>query len=147
MKEIKIFLASSFELEPDRARIGDLLRKLNDEVYEKRGIHLHLVKWEDLDSFYSSQGKQTEYDFQIRNCELFIGLFWHAAGKYTMHEVEVARKNLTPENIFIFRKTAAFTPDHEGSEDEKLFLEQHPEAQLGELEADLETYLKEQNAE
>ena len=146
MKEIRVFLASSFELEPDRARIGNLLRELNDEVYEGQDIHLHLVKWEDLDSFYSPQGKQTEYDFQIRNCSLFIGLFWHVAGRYTVHEVEVARKNLPPENIFTFRKTAAFTPDHEGSEDEKRFLELHPEAQLGKLEADLETYLNEQDA-
>ena len=51
MKEIRIFLASSYELEPDRARVGNLIRQLNDE-YEKRFLHLRLVKWEDLDSFY-----------------------------------------------------------------------------------------------
>ncbi|MBQ7694404.1 MAG: tetratricopeptide repeat protein [Lentisphaeria bacterium] len=145
MKEIRIFLASSCELEPDRARIGDLLRELNDTVYETQGIHLHLVKWEDLDLFYNQQAKQIEYDSRIPGCELFIGLFWHVAGRYTVREAEVARKSLPPENIFIFRKTAEFTPDHEGSEDEKLFLELHPEARLGELEADLETYLEDKN--
>jgi|GEM_PF-3580647 len=145
MKEIRIFLASSCELEPDRARIGDLLRELNDTVYETQGIHLHLVKWEDLDLFYNQQAKQIEYDSRIPGCELFIGLFWHVAGRYTVREAEVARKSLPSENIFIFRKTAEFTPDHEGSEDEKLFLELHPEARLGELEADLETYLEDKN--
>lgn len=137
MKEIRIFLASSYELEPDRARIGNLIRELN-EKYEEKFIHLKLVKWEDLDAFYNSRGKQLEYDFQIRNCELFIGLFWHIAGRHTAHEVEVARETMPADQIFIFHKTAEFTPDHEGSEDEKRFLEEHPNEKLEELTANIQ---------
>lgn len=142
MREVRIFLASSYELEPDRARIGNLIREMNDTYYEAHGIHLHLVKWEDLDSFYNLRGKQSEYDSQIRNCELFIGLFWHIAGRYTIHEVEVARQNLKRENIFIFRKTAEFKPDHEGSEDVKRFLEQHPEESADALKEGLDEFLE-----
>ena len=146
MKEIKIFLASSYELEPDRARIGNLIRQLNDECYEGHGIHLHLIKWEDLNSFYNPGGKQNEYDIHIENCELFIGLFWHIAGRHTIHEVEVARKKMLPGNVFIFHKTAEFKPDHDGSEDEKRFLERHPDEKLDESREEFEAYLKEQKS-
>ena len=44
---IKIFLASSEELEADRYRFGNLIRKL-DNIYEKRGIRIELFEWEDL---------------------------------------------------------------------------------------------------
>ena len=145
MKEIRFFLASSYELEPDRARIGNLLRQLNDETYEKQGIHLTLVKWEDLDSFYNPSGKQTQYDSQIQKCELFIGLFWHIAGRHTKHEVEIARNNPSTKEIFIFHKTAEFKPDHEGSEDEKRFLKQHPNEKLNESQDELKAYLIQQN--
>ena len=146
MKEVRIFLASSYELEPDRARVGNLIRELNDTCYEERGIHFRLVKWEDLDCFYNPVGKQTEYDFQIRNSELFIGLFWHIAGRHTKHEVEEARKYMQLENVLIFHKTAEFKPDHEGSEDEKRFLERHLDEKLNESREEFEAYLHEQNS-
>ena len=50
MKEIRIFLASLYELEPGQPWIGNLIRKLN-EKYEEKVNHLKLVKWEDLDVF------------------------------------------------------------------------------------------------
>ena len=109
MKKIRIFLASSFELESDRVLIGNLIRQLNDDLYEPRHIHLKLEKWEDVESFYNGISKQGEYDYLIKQCELFIGLFWHCAGRYTLHEVDVAGENLDRENILIFRKTVSCT--------------------------------------
>ena len=142
MKEIKLFLASSYELEPDRARIGNLIRRLNDS-YEKRFIHLRLIKWEDVDSFYNQVSKQQQYDGLIEQCVVFIGLFWHRAGKHTVHEAAVARKHMRPENMLIFRKTAPFRDDHEGSEDVKRFLERFPdEEKLKDSEAELGEFLK-----
>ena len=145
MKEIRIFLASAYELEPDRARIGNLIRRLNDE-YEKLFIHLRLVKWEDLDSFYNKMEKQREYDFQIRGCNLFIALFWHRAGRFTVHEVEVARRFIAPQNILIFKKDGPIPEDYEGSEDIKRFQEKYsndPEA-LSISKQSLKQYLETQ---
>ena len=143
MKEIRIFLASSYELEPDRARIGDLIRRLNDK-YEARHIYLKLEKWEDVESFYNGNSKQGEYDHLIRQSRLFVGLFWHCAGMYTVHEVDVAQANLPPENILIFRKTAQFREDHEGSEDVKRFRERFPEKELFKTETEMDKYLAKQ---
>ena len=38
---IKVFMASSDELEGDRAIFGNLIRRLND-MYKKRGIYIEL---------------------------------------------------------------------------------------------------------
>ena len=145
MKEIRIFLASAYELEPDRARIGNLIRRLNDE-YEKLFIHLRLVKWEDLDSFYNKTEKQSEYDFHIRGCNLFIALFWHRAGRFTVHEVEVARASLDPQDILIFKKDGPIPKDYEGSEDIKRFEERYSKDQeaLQISKQSLEQYLETQ---
>ncbi|WP_300699982.1 hypothetical protein [Bacteroides sp.] len=43
MKTIKIFLASSDELEVDRTRFGNLVRRL-DNIYEKRDIRIELIE-------------------------------------------------------------------------------------------------------
>lgn len=90
MKTIKIFLASSEELAQDRKEFGNLIRRL-DDIYQKRGIHIQLLAWEDLDMAYNDRRKQEEYNDVIRQCHVFIALFYKQAGKYTREEIEVAR--------------------------------------------------------
>ena len=110
MKEIRIFLASSYELEPDRIRFGDLIRGLNDE-YESQGIHLRLIKWEDLPGFYTRRGQQAEYDDYVAQSHIFVALFWNYIGKYTQHELEVAHEKKVAHPIWL-RSTSntALTP-------------------------------------
>ena len=43
MKTIKIFVASSEELDTDRIVLGNLVRRL-DDIYEKRGIRIKLFE-------------------------------------------------------------------------------------------------------
>ena len=166
MKEIKLFLATSNELEHDRMRIGDLIRRLNDS-YEKRFIHLRLIEWEDVDSFYNHISKQRRYDDLIIQCDLFIGLFRQSAGRHLVHESVVARAHLRPEDILIFRKTDPAREDHaalkekfamagfrvvseaavercdEGSESVKRFPE---EDDLNDWDEDPEEFLKERDS-
>ena len=89
MKTIKIFLASSDELEVDRARFGNLVRRL-DKIYEKRDIRIELIEWEDLDAAYNGQRKQDEYNQEIRESDLFLAVFHQKAGKFTLEEFNVA---------------------------------------------------------
>ena len=91
MKTIKIFLASSEELENDRKEFGNLIRRL-DDIYFRRGVHLQLIMWEDLDFAYNNQRKQDEYNEAIRQCDVFIALFYKQAGKYTLEEFDVAKQ-------------------------------------------------------
>ena len=85
MRTIKIFLASSEELENDRNAFGNLIRRL-DNIYEKQGIRIELFEWEDYDSAYNDRRKQDEYNDKVRASDMFLALFYKKAGKYTIEE-------------------------------------------------------------
>lgn len=90
-RTIKIFLASSEELENDRNAFGNLVRRL-DRIYEKRGGRIELFEWEDCDAAYNNRRKQDEYNEQVRASDMFLALFHIKAGKYTIEEFDVATK-------------------------------------------------------
>ena len=101
MKTIKIFIASSEELEDDRNAFGNLVRRLN-KTYEKRGIHLELFEWEDYDAAYNDRRKQDEYNDEVRASDMFLAVFHTKAGKFTIEEFDVAteefRKKGSPKS-------------------------------------------------
>ena len=89
MKTIKIFLASSEELDYDRMVFGNLIRRL-DDVYEKRGLRIKLFEWEDYDAAFNDRRKQDEYNDYVKNSDIFLALFHKKAGKFTIEEFNVA---------------------------------------------------------
>ena len=89
MKTIKIFLASSDELKDERQKFGNLIRQM-DDIFIKRGIHIQLLMWEDMDPSYNNCRKQDEYNAWIRESHIFVALFHTHAGQYTLEELEVA---------------------------------------------------------
>ena len=91
MKTIKVFLASSEELKDEREKFGNFIRRL-DDIYLKRGIHVQLLVWEDMDPCYNNVRKQNEYNARIRESQIFVALFYTRAGEYTLEEVNVARE-------------------------------------------------------
>jgi tetratricopeptide (TPR) repeat protein len=106
MKTIKVFLASSEELEDDRIKFGNLIRKLN-VIYEKRGIQIKLFEWEDFDAAYNGISKQEEYNEQICDSDIFLALFHIKAGKYTIEEFNYATeefKKHTSPKIYTYIK-------------------------------------------
>ena len=89
MKTIKIFLASSEELDYDRMAFGNLVRRL-DDIYEKRGIRIKLFEWEDYDSAYNDKRKQDEYNEYVKQSDIFLALFHTKAGQFTIEEFDKA---------------------------------------------------------
>lgn len=89
MKTIKIFLASSEEMDYDRMAFGNLVRRL-DDVYEKRGVRVKLFEWEDYDSAYNDKRKQDEYNEKVRESDIFLALFHKKAGAFTVEEFNKA---------------------------------------------------------
>ncbi|MDM8568555.1 HEAT repeat domain-containing protein [Thiotrichales bacterium HSG1] len=90
MTTTQIFLASSAELREDRKELKLNIAGKNDMLNEKE-VYLKLITWED--SFVNAMveyGLQTEYDEAIKQCDVIIFLFWTLAGKYTLHEFDVA---------------------------------------------------------
>ena len=91
IRTIKIFLASSEELADERIRFGDFIRTL-DDTYEQRGFRIKLIKWEDLPKGNDGRPTQETYNEYVRQCDLFVSLFYTKAGEFTLEEYNVAKQ-------------------------------------------------------
>jgi tetratricopeptide (TPR) repeat protein len=85
IKNIRIFLASSAELESDREQFEIFISRKNRE-YIKKEIFLELVIWEDFLDAMSATRLQDEYNKAIAECDIFVSLFHTKVGKYTEEE-------------------------------------------------------------
>ncbi len=107
-QKIKLFLASSAELEADRRQFEIFLNRKNREWVEK-GAFLDLVIWEDFLDAVSQTRLQDEYNKAIRGCDIFVMLFFTKVGKYTEEEFETAFghfKSTSKPLIFTYFKDA-----------------------------------------
>ena len=86
---IKIFLASSSELQDDRRDFELFIGRKNKDWVDK-GVFLHLVKWEDFFDAVSKTRLQDEYNKAVRECDVFVMLFFTRVGQYTEEEFEAA---------------------------------------------------------
>ena len=82
---IKIFLASSSELKEEREQFEIFIYRKCKE-YNKEGIFLELVIWEDFIDAMSQTRLQDEYNKAITDCDIFVSLFFTKVGKYTEEE-------------------------------------------------------------
>lgn len=114
MTTIKIFLASSKELETERDKFASLINQLN-RIFKRRGLELELVIWEYLDSSMSKKRKQDEYNEELRQCEICLVVFWNIFGDYTKEEFNIAYDGLcggkNPKRLYVFFKEPAQMSD------------------------------------
>ena len=85
----KIFLASSSELEEDRKEFEIFIHRKNKD-WVSQGVFLELIVWEDFLDAVSKTRLQDEYNKAIRECDLFVVLFFTKVGPYTEEEFETA---------------------------------------------------------
>ncbi len=97
MQTQRIFLASSAELEADRRQFEILIRRTNN-TWVDRGVHLKLELWEDALDTMSKSGLQSRYNQTIRDCDIFVLLFFTKVGRYTEEEFEAAFKQFQATN-------------------------------------------------
>lgn len=109
MKKIKIFLASSNELQSEREHFErKIYRKCKDWI--DRGIFLHLDIWEDLSAHMAIDGSQSEYNKFVHAADLFVLLAYTKVGMYTAEEFATAFGQFqSTQKPFIF--TYFKTPD------------------------------------
>lgn len=123
--KIKIFLASSKELEKERLVFADLVGHLN-KALESRDITISLVKWEYVDASMGPEHKQEEYNEQLRDCDLCIVLYWTTFGKWTKIELDTAYKEKcegrNPKKLYVY-----FKEGKQISEDLQKFRDSFPE--------------------
>jgi tetratricopeptide (TPR) repeat protein len=105
--KIKIFLASSKELEKERLVFADLVGHLNNAL-ESRDISISLVKWEYVDASMGPEHKQEEYNKLLKDCDLCIVLYWTSFGKWTKIELDTAYKEKcagrNPKKLYVYFK-------------------------------------------
>ena len=95
MIKVKVFLASSSELEDDRKEFEIAVTRKNKDWVD-RGVFLVLVVWESLllaagaGVVLSQTRLQNEYNEAIRGCDLFVMLYWTKVGRYTEEEFGTA---------------------------------------------------------
>ena len=71
----KIFLASSSELKEDREKFEILINRKNQQWHD-RGVFLDLEEWENFLDALSKSRLQDEYNKAIKECDIFVMLFW-----------------------------------------------------------------------
>ncbi|MDS4029211.1 MAG: SUMF1/EgtB/PvdO family nonheme iron enzyme [Candidatus Contendobacter sp.] len=104
----RIFLASSSELKEDRREFEIFINRKNRDWIAK-GVFLELVLWEDFLDAMSQTRLQDEYNQAIRQCDVFVMLFFTKVGKYTAEEFETAFGQFKATNkpfIFTYFKDA-----------------------------------------
>lgn len=104
----KIFLASSAELKADRDQFEIAVNRKNKE-WIRQGIFLELVVWEDFLDALSRTRLQDEYNKVIRQCDIFVMLFWTKVGQFTEEEFATAAGQFKAANkpfVFTYLKTA-----------------------------------------
>lgn len=110
MKKIKIFIGSSIvDLHDDRLSIVSFIQELNNK-YIDRGIYIEPYICEEKSGAMRIDGSQNQHDEYIENnADAAIFMFFKKAGKFTLHELEIAyntlKETMNRPNIFIFFKT------------------------------------------
>jgi formylglycine-generating enzyme required for sulfatase activity len=88
-KSLKIFLASSAELEDDRKKFEIYISRKNKTLHN-RGVFIELVMWEDFIDAMSQTRLQDEYNKAVQECDIFVMLFATKVGQFTREEFETA---------------------------------------------------------
>ena len=89
MRDIRIFIASSKELEVERNYLAFLVLAKEDE-FAARGLRVRLAKWEYVDPKMTEARTEDRYLDEMYNCDAALVLFRDIAGMYTREELDKA---------------------------------------------------------
>lgn len=89
MKDIRIFIASSKELLPERNYLAYLVLAFEEE-FERRGFRVRLSKWEYVDPTMTEARTEDRYLDEMLDCDAVLMMFRHVLGIYTREEVDKA---------------------------------------------------------
>jgi hypothetical protein len=89
MKDIRIFVASSKELERERNELAFLVLE-QEEAFTARGLRVRLAKWEYVDPKMTEGRTEDRYLDEMYDCDAAFVLFRDVAGMYTREELDKA---------------------------------------------------------
>jgi len=142
LKKIKIFLASSSELEADRRELEIAIKRKNDRLIDAN-IYIELIVWEDFIDVVSKSRLQDEYNKSILQSDLFVLLFFTKVGKYTFEEFTTAHdqflKTGSPQIITYFKDAPITTGSLNQADAESLFKFQKKLQDIGHFKTEYKT--------
>ena len=108
MQDIKLFIASSAEMDEDKQQF-DIFFNEKNKLYKKKYISFDHKTWKDFPSSIAKDTLQSRYDEYIKTCDIVIFLFHTKLGQYTMQELRVAYEQFIGSNgkkplIYIYVK-------------------------------------------
>lgn len=115
----RIFLASSSELREDRDAFDLYFRQQNDR-FLKKGLYLEIVRWENFLDTVSDTRLQDEYNRAVRECDVFVSLFFTKTGKFSEEEFDTAHSQFKETGrplIYTYFKNADFKTGSTRKED------------------------------
>ena len=123
MKELKIFIASSGELNEEREALKTFINGESD-FYHDYGLFIKPIMWELESKKFSSEGrKQEEYLQLLLNSDIAIFMFGTKVGVYTKEEFDTAMKSRnkknSPHNIFAYFKKSRISSEKLSKDDIK----------------------------
>jgi radical SAM protein with 4Fe4S-binding SPASM domain len=92
LKEIRIFIASSSELEEERNAMKDYINKESNDLFEYN-LHLFPELWELKSREFEDERKQNAFNKSLLESDVVIFMFGKKVGKYTKEEFDLACKN------------------------------------------------------
>jgi Leucine-rich repeat (LRR) protein len=119
VKEIKLFLASSSELESTREKFEIFIYR-ETKRFHKKNMFLDLFVWKDAPDNMSKTRLQDKYNEVIKVGDIFVLLFFSKVVKYTLEEFEVAYKHFMETgkpHIFVYFKKDSLTSTAINKED------------------------------
>lgn len=122
IKTYPIFLASSYELQPEREKFEIFIGRQNKRLV-KKNVMLELEVWEDLGAELNNSRKQDDYNKILDKAEFVVVLFWTKMGRYTREEFELAyQRFLDSQNgrplVYVYEKTTPAPGEPEESKKE-----------------------------
>jgi hypothetical protein len=93
VKIIKLFLASSGDLENERKEISLWINRKNKRLI-KNNTFIDLVIWEDLLHSFQGQRIQDYFNQEMLTCDIVIALFYSKVGQFTKEEFDLAYSRL-----------------------------------------------------
>lgn len=107
MRTIRIFLASSAELDTDKEQVEVFISRKNKD-YNKKRLFIELTTWKDFISAMTEEHSQDKYNQYIRSCDITVFLFHTKLGRFTKEEFDTACRSFLNSRSH-FKKPLIYT--------------------------------------
>lgn len=111
-RTVKIFLASSNELKDDRDQFEIFISRQNKHYMGNQEFFLQVELWEDFIDAMDKNRLQDAYNRTIKECDIFVILYWTKVGMYTAEEFEVAFGHFKETDrplVYTYKCTTSFS--------------------------------------